>query len=118
MNIKKTPEKSFAIIALLLTLAVIALLIWLFGPNAWFWIWISAWSITAIIFYGFDKMQAKRSGRRVPEVVLHALSLIGGSIGALLGMVVFHHKTRKPQFWAIAIGSTVLWTLIWWFLVL
>ena len=70
----------------------------------WFLIWLLAWSVTAFVFYGYDKMQAKRSGWRIPEVVLHGLSLVGGFTGAILGMIVFHHKTSKNQFWAIAIG--------------
>lgn len=117
MDFKGSPQKSFAIVAIVVTLVVIVLLLWLFGMSNWFLIWLLSWSVTAFAFYGFDKMQAKRDGWRVPEVVLHGLSLVGGFTGAILGMVIFHHKTSKNQFWAIAIGSAVLWGLIWWFLV-
>ena len=117
MDVKKSPQKSFAIIALVVTLVVIALLVWLVGTGYWFWIWLASWSVTAFLFYGFDKGQAKRDGWRVPEVVLHGLSLVGGFVGAFLGMRIFHHKTKKSQFLAVMIGSAVLWALIWWFLV-
>ena len=48
--------------------------------------------------YGADKKKAARGQWRIPESMLLALALAGGSIGALLAMRVFHHKTRKPKF--------------------
>ena len=48
--------------------------------------------------YGADKSFARRGGRRVPERTLLALAFLGGSAGALLGMLVFHHKTRHRRF--------------------
>ena len=58
--------------------------------------------ITFFVF-GIDKWKAKRkekreSVRRVPERTLFLLSAIGGSVGALLGMRVFHHKTLHRSF--------------------
>lgn len=52
----------------------------------------------ALLFFGFDKLQAVRRGFRVPEMVLWGIALIGGSVGALLGMNLFRHKTRKTSF--------------------
>jgi uncharacterized membrane protein YsdA (DUF1294 family) len=114
---KKSPQKFFAIVGIVITLVVIALLTWLFGPGNWFWVWLAAWSLTAFIFYGYDKMQAKRGAWRVPEVVLFGLALAGGFAGAMLGMVVFRHKTNKNQFWAVNIGGAVLWAVMLWFLI-
>jgi uncharacterized membrane protein YsdA (DUF1294 family) len=114
---KKSPQKFFAIVGVIVTLIVIALLIWIFGAGNWFWLWLGSWSVTAFIFYGYDKMQAKRGAWRVPEVVLFGMALAGGFIGAFLGMVVFRHKTNKNQFWAVNIISTALWVLSWWFLI-
>ncbi len=48
--------------------------------------------------YGWDKFRAKQGKWRVPERVLLAWAAAFGSVGALLGMAVFHHKTRKPKF--------------------
>lgn len=48
--------------------------------------------------YGVDKKRAKRKERRIPERVLIMLAIAGGSLGAYIGMGVFHHKTRKPRF--------------------
>ena len=45
-----------------------------------------------------DKFRAKKKLRRIPERTLLFLALIGGSIGSLLGMYTFHHKTLHPKF--------------------
>ena len=45
-----------------------------------------------------DKKNAMRKGPRVPELILLASAVLGGSIGAVFGMFFFHHKTRKPLF--------------------
>ena len=52
----------------------------------------------SLMLMHWDKRNAKRMGPRVPEVVLMASALLGGSAGATVGMLVFHHKTRKPLF--------------------
>ena len=45
-----------------------------------------------------DKIRAMEHRFRIPEAVLFTIAIIGGSIGSLLGMLLFHHKTRKPLF--------------------
>lgn len=64
-------------------------------------VWLIASSITSFLFYGYDKFEAKRDGYRIPENLLHLLALSGGFLGCALGMVFFHHKTRKTIFKAI-----------------
>lgn len=56
--------------------------------------------ITAVTFaiFGIDKLKAKKSWWRIPESTLFILAIIGGSIGALLGMHIFHHKTLHKKF--------------------
>ena len=52
--------------------------------------------------YGVDKSKARRGAWRVPEKTLFLLPLLGGSVGALLGMLVFRHKTKHWYFvWGI-----------------
>ena len=52
--------------------------------------------------YGVDKAKARRGAWRVPEKTLFLLPLLGGSVGALLGMLVFRHKTKHWYFvWGI-----------------
>lgn len=47
---------------------------------------------------GSDKAAAMRRQWRIPEGTLVGLALFGGSLGILLGMFLFHHKTSKPLF--------------------
>lgn len=47
---------------------------------------------------GIDKKRAQRSAFRIPEATLFAIALIGGSLGSILGMRIFHHKTRHWYF--------------------
>ena len=56
--------------------------------------------INAITFavYGTDKRRARKDRWRVPERTLFLLAVLGGSLGALLGMHVFHHKTKHWYF--------------------
>jgi uncharacterized membrane protein YsdA (DUF1294 family)/cold shock CspA family protein len=70
-------------------------------PAVWIALWVVALSLAAFFIYGFDKSQAQRGGLRVPEAILHLLSLLGGSPGAFLAMRVFHHKTSKRSFQAV-----------------
>ena len=52
--------------------------------------------------YGVDKAKARRGAWRVSEKTLFLLPLLGGSVGALLGMLVFRHKTKHWYFaWGI-----------------
>lgn len=52
----------------------------------------------AFIIYGIDKLKARRSWWRIPESTLLMLAILGGSIGAWLGMRVWHHKTLHRKF--------------------
>ena len=55
-------------------------------------------NVITFFVYGLDKSKAKARQWRIPEAQLIFLAVIGGSVGALAGMKVFHHKTRKPKF--------------------
>ena len=69
-------------------------------------------TVTTFCAYGMDKLQAVGGGWRVPEVVLHGLALFGGTVGALLGQIVFSHKTRKQSSRAIFMLIVVLQVLL------
>ena len=58
-------------------------------------------SFITFLLFGYDKFQAKNVGWRVSEKVLLSLGVFGGAIGGLIGMQIFHHKTRKNYFWVI-----------------
>jgi uncharacterized membrane protein YsdA (DUF1294 family) len=50
-------------------------------------------NIVTFLVYGIDKWKAKQGSWRISEATLLILAVIGGSIGALIGMKVWHHKT-------------------------
>jgi uncharacterized membrane protein YsdA (DUF1294 family) len=60
--------------------------------------WLLAVNLVTVLAYGYDKWVAGSKLTRVPELVLLALALAGGTPGALLGMRAFHHKTAKESF--------------------
>jgi uncharacterized membrane protein YsdA (DUF1294 family) len=104
-----------------------AVLLWWGLNGSWSWEpWAAAWlasiNVTTFGYYAWDKVRARSANRRVPEVVLHGLALVGGSVGAYLGMRLFRHKTIKGTFrilfWAIvALQATVIvWLVkVFWF---
>lgn len=47
---------------------------------------------------GIDKYKARKGLWRIPEKTLFLLAILGGSVGGILGMKLFHHKTLHPQF--------------------
>ena len=57
-------------------------------------------AINAVTFivYGIDKYKAKEAKWRIPEATLLLLATLGGSIGAWMGMKVWHHKTMHKKF--------------------
>ena len=55
-------------------------------------------NIVTFLVYGIDKVKAKQGSWRISEATLLILAVIGGSIGALLGMQVLHHKTMHKKF--------------------
>ncbi len=55
-------------------------------------------NLIAFILYGVDKHRAKNHQWRISEKTLIGIAVIGGSIGAILGMYIFHHKTKHWYF--------------------
>ena len=58
-----------------------------------------ALNLLTFIIYGIDKFKAKKAKWRIPESTLLLLALIGGSIGAWLGIKVWRHKTLHKKFY-------------------
>lgn len=56
-------------------------------------------NISAFFLYGIDKKKASKKQWRITENTLLLCAAAGGSIGAWLGMKLFHHKTRHPKFY-------------------
>ena len=57
-----------------------------------------AMNVVTFFMYGLDKWKAKKSKWRIPEATLLGLAVLGGSVGAWLGMKVWHHKTLHKEF--------------------
>jgi uncharacterized membrane protein YsdA (DUF1294 family) len=74
------------------------LLIWSRSVSEPLVCWVIAVSLTAFVAFGFDKLSAIAHWLRVPEWVLIGLALAGGTLGALVAMLIFRHKTAKRSF--------------------
>ena len=75
-------------------------------------------NLAAFVMYGIDKRKAIKNQWRIPEKTLLGVALIGGSVGALLGMTKFRHKTKHwkfkicvPLFLVIHVVLAVLWLI-------
>ncbi len=110
------PEWRHGLTALAIALAL-ALLPQLALRLPWTWYyplacWLVAANAVAFGYYGYDKRQAGAAGPRVPEVVLHALAVAGGTVGAYAGMRLFRPKTIKGPFqvvfWFVAVWQVLL----------
>jgi len=55
-------------------------------------------NVVTFFVYGIDKWKAKKSLWRIREASLLTLAVLGGSVGAWLGMKVWHHKTQHKKF--------------------
>ena len=58
----------------------------------------AAVNLIGFALMGIDKYKAKKRAFRIPEATLFIIAVIGGSIGSILGMYTFRHKTRHRSF--------------------
>ncbi len=66
-------------------------------------------NVLVFLMYGMDKRKAKKKKWRIPESSLIFSAFLGGAFGALIGMHLFHHKTRHMQFRVMVPISVILW---------
>ncbi len=71
-------------------------------------LYVVAVNVVSFIMMGVDKRKAIKRAFRIPESTLFVLAIIGGSIGAIIGMHLFHHKTRH---WYFLYGMPVILAL-------
>lgn len=62
------------------------------------WIWLPVINGAAFLLCGIDKRRARRGVWRISEKTLLLSAALGGSVGFLLGMRCFRHKTKHPRF--------------------
>lgn len=66
-------------------------------------------NLLLFLLMGIDKRAAKRKKWRIPERRLLTLGIIGGGIGGILGMLVFHHKTHRIYFTICYVVNIICW---------
>ena len=64
----------------------------------YFFIYLIVINIITFLVMGLDKWKAKRGSWRIQESALFTFVIFGGGIGGILGMIHFHHKTKKIKF--------------------
>ena len=69
-------------------------------------------NIISFIICFIDKYRACKKKYRVSEKVLVSLCFFGGCFGFFLGMILFHHKTRKIKFIILVPILIILWFII------
>ena len=65
-------------------------------------------TIISFLAMGWDKYSAIKGRWRISEKALFLLAMIGGGLGILLGMILFHHKTKKRAFQFLIPISVIL----------
>ncbi len=73
--------------------------------KSWLLLWILVWNVVAFVLMGLDKGRAKEQKWRIPEKMLFLSAALGGSIGAMLGMSFFRHKTKH---WSFRLGMPAI----------
>lgn len=82
-------------------------------------IYLAVINLAGFVSMAVDKSKARRNKWRIPEATLFLFAIFGGSVGSLLGMRVFRHKTQKPRFYIgipIILGVQVVLILYFLFL--
>jgi len=75
-----------------------------------------AWNLFVMLVYGFDKIRAKRGGRRIREATLILFAFLFGGFGAMFGMVLFNHKTSKKKFrFLVPLATAIIMTALYCF---
>ena len=78
-----------------------------------FEVYFAAINLLTFTLWGIDKVKATARQWRIPEKMLYLLIIAGGGMGALSGMLLFRHKTRKPLFRIAAMVSVFVYLVIW-----
>lgn len=63
----------------------------------------------AFFLYADDKRRACAGSRRIPNAALLALAWVGGAYGALMGMLLFRHKTRSKAYLINVPLALIIW---------
>jgi len=69
-------------------------------------------NLITFIIYGIDKYKSIKHKYRISENTLIILAILGGTLGAFFGMIIFHHKTKKKKFIILIPIIMLLWVYI------
>jgi uncharacterized membrane protein YsdA (DUF1294 family) len=97
MRLRSDPYKFFIFVHILISLFILFLLLNFTSIEHWICI-LTALNTSGFIIVGYDKSIAGGKDERVPEQVLYGIALFGASLGVLLSMQFFRHKTKKASF--------------------
>lgn len=75
--------------------------------NKYILIYFIAINLFSFILFFLDKRKAKKDKWRIKESTLHFTSFLGGSIGSISAMLMFHHKTKKLKFCIITVLALI-----------
>ena len=106
---RNDPVVSFGLWTFGLAIAIATAIWWANPTLGALWCWLLPITSVTFLTYGYDKSVAGSERTRVPEKVLLALAIAGGTAGALGGMLIFRHKTAKGKFrlklWLVVVGQ-------------
>lgn len=74
--------------------------------------WLVIVNVVTAVVYAWDKTQARRGNRRIPERTLFLLNVAGGFGGAWIVFFGLRHKTLHRSFWFVQSLATVVWIVI------
>lgn len=112
--IKREPIKMFGAVSFG-TAIVLSVILWRTFTLDLVLSWLMSITLVAFLAYGYDKAIAGSDRTRVPEVILLALTFVGGTIGTIAGRSFFRHKTIKVSFrrqlWLV-VGAQVILLIV------
>ena len=71
-------------------------------------VYLAVINLMSFIIFFIDKQKSKKGKWRIQEKTLHTFSFMGGVFGSIAAMLLFHHKTKKPDFIIITIIALLL----------
>jgi len=112
---RTSPYYLYGISAFIVTI-IATVFLWSFAHLHIIFAYLLSINLSTFLFYGYDKMIAGSSILRVPEWILHSLSIAGGSPTGLIAQKLFRHKTIKRSFqfiyWTIVIIQVAIIALV------
>ncbi|MGN0334446.1 MAG: DUF1294 domain-containing protein [Lachnospiraceae bacterium] len=72
------------------------------------YLYLAAINVIGLLSMFLDKHRARKHKRRIPEKTLFLIAVLGGSLGSIAGMYLFHHKTKH---WYFVVGMPVIFFL-------